>query len=646
MTGIAELATFAAALGSELAARGAAPANALVEGLAGASVRGGAAVVVAAAVSAGARGLAPRAKSWLWWVACLAFLVPPLSGVPGGFAVPVSIPGVGERSAASIGESGAGRESLAAGERGERGEAAREAAAPAASRESRGVPRALPTPAGREAPLASLLAVVWACGAFLCASIGVVRAARARAWAANDGGGLAAADQALALRLAGEAGLAAPPRIVLSRRAPVPLVVSFGAPTIVLPSSTWEALDRTDRALVLAHEIAHVARRDALRSWVPWIADCLFWFHPFARAASCEFAAWREAACDADVLAERRTAAPRYAELLVKLGVAPRLSGAGVGASSEFRTLKRRILMLDRMPRRGGGRVAVCAFLLLATIAVVPVRFLDSSAAAKVGTTSEAAPPAPPAPAAPALDPAAPARAASPAPRVVAAPRAEARPKSSHSTTWSERNGRKGASFLFVDGERSHLVGSAKDAKRLESVARKTKAERFLLVRHAGGTFLLRDDSTLAEVKALLAPVESLAAMQGELGQLQGELGGRQGELGQVQGELGAFQAELAERMARLDRTSRRAAARDDREEIDARAAEREELARRMSKLGERQSELGERQSELGRRQSQVGERQSELGRSQEQASRALSELLAELLEAKIESGTAERVGD
>lgn len=91
-------------------------------------------------------------------------------------------------------------------------------------------------------------------------------------------------------------------RILSSARATTPMTGGLWRPVILLPSSaeTW-APDR--REVVLAHELVHVRRHDALRHLLGRVAAACYWFHPLGWLASRLSAVASERSCDEEVLA-------------------------------------------------------------------------------------------------------------------------------------------------------------------------------------------------------------------------------------------------------------------------------------------------------------------------------------------------------
>jgi beta-lactamase regulating signal transducer with metallopeptidase domain len=77
----------------------------------------------------------------------------------------------------------------------------------------------------------------------------------------------------------------------------VPLTLGWLRPMILLPED-WALWGPSKRGAVLAHELAHVERRDALFLAVGAFNQCLFWFHPMAWLLPGRLALLSERACD------------------------------------------------------------------------------------------------------------------------------------------------------------------------------------------------------------------------------------------------------------------------------------------------------------------------------------------------------------
>ena len=128
-------------------------------------------------------------------------------------------------------------------------------------------------------------------------------------------------------------------------QAGLPATLGLWRPQVVLPADFETRFDPAQRALVLAHERAHIARRDAWANATAALLRCLFWFNPlFHFAASC-MRHDQELACDADVLAAHPQQRRSYGDALLNAQLA--LQVAPLGCHFGFgHPLKERIAML------------------------------------------------------------------------------------------------------------------------------------------------------------------------------------------------------------------------------------------------------------------------------------------------------------
>jgi beta-lactamase regulating signal transducer with metallopeptidase domain len=90
-------------------------------------------------------------------------------------------------------------------------------------------------------------------------------------------------------------------------------------------------LGRGELAQIVAHELAHVKRRDLVWGWIPEVARIVYFFHPVAHWAAARIRLERELACDQVAMHTSSRTPAEYAETLV------RVLGAASGASV-FRT--------------------------------------------------------------------------------------------------------------------------------------------------------------------------------------------------------------------------------------------------------------------------------------------------------------------
>ncbi len=94
-------------------------------------------------------------------------------------------------------------------------------------------------------------------------------------------------------------GLARIPKLRITTARVSPMVCwTGGRVRLVIPSFLLASLDQQELRAVLAHELAHVRRRDHLVRWIEWLACSAFWWNPVAWWARQELRAAEEASCD------------------------------------------------------------------------------------------------------------------------------------------------------------------------------------------------------------------------------------------------------------------------------------------------------------------------------------------------------------
>lgn len=190
--------------------------------------------------------------------------------------------------------------------------------------------------------------------------------------------------------------------VLASAAAPGPLAFGVWRRYVAFPRDFAERYDAEERALALAHELGHHARRDLLANWAALAVLALHWFNPLAWRAFHAFRADQELANDARVLAGRSPEARHaYGRAIVKAA-----HGGSVSAACHLHTiadLKGRLRMLttSRASRRRLAAGAAAVSLLI--VGGLGVTASSSSAAAaiteSVGDAFQVAPTPPAVPA-------------------------------------------------------------------------------------------------------------------------------------------------------------------------------------------------------------------------------------------------------
>jgi hypothetical protein len=160
-----------------------------------------------------------------------------------------------------------------------------------------------------------------------------------------------------------------------SSQVAAPVTVGLCTPVVILPIE-WRQWPESTLRAALAHERAHVRRRDTLTAFLARINCAVFWFHPLAWWLERRLAATAEQACDEAVV--ERLGDPRaYAALLVDMAAAVhnrgrRFSGHGIGIGiGGSGLLAERIECILRGEFAGGASRARKGALAAASLAVI-----------------------------------------------------------------------------------------------------------------------------------------------------------------------------------------------------------------------------------------------------------------------------------
>ncbi len=116
-------------------------------------------------------------------------------------------------------------------------------------------------------------------------------------------------------------GLTHSPPVLVSERTDCSLVVGPWCPAVVLCRADLESLSAKELRALLAHELAHIRRRDLWAGILPNLARLLFFFDPLVWLACREYDLAREATCDTVALRVSGLTPADYGRLLLKLSI-------------------------------------------------------------------------------------------------------------------------------------------------------------------------------------------------------------------------------------------------------------------------------------------------------------------------------------
>ena len=457
-------------------------------------------------------------------------------------------------------------------------------------------------------------------------------------------------------------GLSSIPRLVESELVCVPVTVGVFRPTILLPP-VWREWDSKKLDAVIAHEVSHVARRDALTQQLSLAHRAIFWFSPLAWWLDRHLANLAEQASDEAALS-CGTDRNNYARILLgffeTLQATPgRVRWQGVAMAGADRAEQRVKRILDwkgttsmGLKRSFAVTLIICVVALVCVVAAAhPVQESQAtpapSAVARPSALSPTAPTAPPEPAAPvhgivAVGPSPVAPMAPPDPsEAPEAPEATSDVGYSYSYGYDDRE-----RFVIVSGKTDSLTmsGSVDDAHHVEKLRQRIAGD-FIWFERDEKSYIIQDQATIDRARKFFQPQQELGKKQSELGKQQEALGKQQAELSK---KMEAVRVNVPEMTAQIDKLRAELKALNSNATPEDLSHLQAELAELQARLGESQSRAGVEQSkfgsemgELGARQGELGERQGELGRQQAELARQASRQMKELLDEAIKNGKA-----
>jgi beta-lactamase regulating signal transducer with metallopeptidase domain len=489
-------------------------------------------------------------------------------------------------------------------------------------------------------------------------------------------------------RCARSSRLASPPDAFESELIAVPLTIGVVHPTILLPGE-WRSWDDTKLDAVIAHEVSHVARRDALTQRLSLVYRAIFWFSPLAWWINRHLSDLAEQASDEAALrcgADRVDYARTLLEFFQSLQSAPgRVWWQGVSMAKVGQAEKR----LERiLSWKGTVAMSLKRSVAIVVLAVsLPLVYLAASvhadnshwnpqsvggpqsptpaisaqppaAAPKVRPEFTAepatAPAIAPSPAGaqgtPQSEPASAASserpsvapAAAPAPAAPVAP--VAAPSPAPSGAWSAQSSHSNSSyghgysyaygyddeqrFVIVSGKSDSLTmsGTTEDARRVEKLRKQIPGD-FIWFQSDEKSYIIRDQATIDRAKKLWAPQEELGKKQEELGKQQNALGKQQEALGKKMEQIHVNVPDMTAELDKLKAELKQLSAGATVEQVGRIQSEIGDL---QSKIADLQSKAGDQQGKLGEEMGALGEQQGKLGEQQGELGRQQGEMARE----------------
>ena len=197
-------------------------------------------------------------------------------------------------------------------------------------------------------------------------------------------------------------GLSRIPELCTTNARVTPMVWWSGAKVwMLIPSFLLTDPGSQDLRAILAHELAHVRRRDHLVRWLEWLACSVFWWNPVAWWARHQLRIAEESCCDQLVLATARSCPRTYANALLRVvtstsappGFRPPLPASAAGGVGHTKALERRIRMIVSTDTRSPAPDWLRAATRLAVVCSLPLGLIycDQRAPTEEETTMDPA---------------------------------------------------------------------------------------------------------------------------------------------------------------------------------------------------------------------------------------------------------------
>jgi TonB family protein len=138
-------------------------------------------------------------------------------------------------------------------------------------------------------------------------------------------------------------------RILSSGKISGPVVLGLRRPVLLLPAGFAERCESQDFLAALAHECAHIRRRDFKKNLFYEFASLIVAFHPAIWFIKSQIAQTREMACDAmatEMLGEPRSYVHSLMRLAVMVAAAPRIASSPAIGIFDANILEKRIMRM------------------------------------------------------------------------------------------------------------------------------------------------------------------------------------------------------------------------------------------------------------------------------------------------------------
>ena len=169
-------------------------------------------------------------------------------------------------------------------------------------------------------------------------------------------------------------GLKHMPKILVTKERVSPFLFGVLRPVLVVPEGLIANVGADEITAVLAHEFAHLRRRDPLIGWLLAICEAVYFFNPIFYFVKRRILFERERACDSWVVTSSKARSSVYANALISAADICRGFRTNVGpvgaVAESFGDLKKRLTAISRN-LKPKARLSISALVLLVILGAV-----------------------------------------------------------------------------------------------------------------------------------------------------------------------------------------------------------------------------------------------------------------------------------
>jgi uncharacterized protein (TIGR03435 family) len=173
-------------------------------------------------------------------------------------------------------------------------------------------------PSGHHVPLLPIVAALWAAGSLILLCCWIIHWRRIALDLRNARPATQGLELSILQRVQALENMQRTIAIVISDTSLEPGIFGIWRPTLVWPRGISKQLTEAQIEGIIAHEIAHVQRRDNLAASLQMLVQVIFWFHPIVWWLQRRLLEERERACDEAVM-RLGCAAEVYAESILSV---------------------------------------------------------------------------------------------------------------------------------------------------------------------------------------------------------------------------------------------------------------------------------------------------------------------------------------